>query len=206
MPLLTGNDSFVSETLFAYELGWRAQVEDLFSASVSTFYNDYDDLRTTQPGPPPTGFPITVANSLSGHTYGVEVALDGRVTRQWKMRGGYTYLRKDLTVDPGATDLSNGTSNSNDPEHQILVQSMLDLPADLQFDTVIRFVDALDTPHVPSYTGLDLRLAWLPDPHLELSLVGQNLIQTKHPEFTTSSTTPPNEIERSGYGKIAVRW
>jgi hypothetical protein len=42
---------FTSEKLIAYESGWRAQFLPEATVSVSLFYNDYTDLRTTSPNP-----------------------------------------------------------------------------------------------------------------------------------------------------------
>jgi iron complex outermembrane receptor protein len=39
-------------------------------------------------------------------------------------------------------------------------------------------------------------LAWRPYPQLELSLVGQNLLEEDHPEFSSL------EVERSIYAKV----
>jgi len=36
---------------------------------------------------------------------------------------------------------------------------------------------------IPAYVTLDARLAWRPIRNLELSVVGQNLLDSKHPEF-----------------------
>ena len=73
-----------------------------------------------------------------------------------------------------------------------------------EFDAFLRYVDS--TPHisVPSYWSLDLRLAWQITPTLELSAVGQNLLQSQHAEFTpTTIKTQPTEVERSFYVKLS---
>ncbi len=56
--LLIGGANFESETVIAYELGYRAQVGSRLSGSISTFYNDYDDIRSTSPSPPPAPFDL----------------------------------------------------------------------------------------------------------------------------------------------------
>jgi iron complex outermembrane receptor protein len=61
-------------------------------------------------------------------------------------------------------------------------------------------VDTLPNPHVPSYFTFDARLAWQFN-DLELSVVGENLWDKGHPEFSSAQ-----EIPRSFYGKIAWRF
>ena len=82
-----------------------------------------------------------------------------------------------------------------------MIQSVLDLPANFQFDAVGRYVDTLENPHVPSYVTFDLRLAWRWKDHLEISIVGQNLWDKQHPEFGNAATR--QEIPRSIFGKVA---
>jgi iron complex outermembrane recepter protein len=202
-PIIAGAD-FESEAVLALELGWRVQAKENLSLSLAGFYNEYDDLRSAEPGPPPFGLPITFANGVRGNTYGVEVASTYRVSDRWLLRGGYTFLKKDLSVAPGSNDLNRGTAESNDPEHQLLVQSSADLPGGLALDAVMRAVDELPDPRLPGYVDLDLRLAWSPAERLEISVVGQNLLHGEHAEFIPSSPSP-RKIERGVYGKITWR-
>lgn len=203
-PIIMGSDSFKSETVMAYELGWRSQPIKKLSVSLSGFFNVYDYLRSAEPGPPPFGYPITFANGVQGETYGVEFSLTSQLTSWLNIRGGYTLFDKDLRVRPGSKDLNNATVESNDPLQQALLQATADLPLNFQLGTVLRFVDELPKPAVPYYMGLDLRLAWKLGKVLELSVVGQNLLYEYHTEFIAS--TPQREIERSIYGKITCRF
>jgi iron complex outermembrane receptor protein len=81
---------------------------------------------------------------------------------------------------------------------------MINLPWDLEFDTNFRYVDSLPSPAVSGYFTLDLRLAWRPRPNVELSIVGQNLMDDQHPEFGAPATR--QEIPRSIYGKVVWRF
>ncbi len=200
-PLIMGSDSFKSETVMAYELGWRFQPIKKISFSVSTFYNMYDNLRTAEPGPPPFGYPITFANGVIGETYGAEFSLTSQLTNWWNLRAGYTIFDKDMRVKPGSKDLNNAGQESNDPLQQAMLQSTFDLPYHIQLGFVARYIDELPKPYVPHYLGLDMRLGWKPWKFLELSIVGQNLLYDRHREFIAS--TPVREIERSVYGKIS---
>jgi hypothetical protein len=46
-----------------------------------------------------------------------------------------------------------------------------------------------------------VRLGWRPHRVVELSVVGKNLHDPQHPEFSTAV-----EIQRSVWGQIAFRW
>jgi len=122
------------------------------------------------------------------------------VTDRWRLRGGYTYFDKDMIVKAGRVDVTDGAGEGNDPQNQFVLQSTLDLPYNVQFDCVARYVDTLPEPNVPSYFTFDLRVAWRPRKNLELSIVGQNLWENRHPEFGPAATR--QEIPRSVYGRI----
>jgi iron complex outermembrane receptor protein len=85
-----------------------------------------------------------------------------------------------------------------------LLRSSLDLPGHFEFDTAFRFVTHIANQRVPEYGELDTRLAWVPRPNLEISLVGQNLLHDQHPEF--GSPTTRQELERVIYGKMVWRF
>lgn len=204
LPLISGSPNFMSETMIAYEMGWRLQPLKKLSLSLSTFYNVYDHLRSAEPGPPPLGIPITFSNGVQGITYGAELAATCQLADWWSLRGGYTFLRKDLSIKTGSKDLNAATAESNDPENQFLIQSNILLPGNFEFGTVARYIDELPKPYVPAYIGLDLRIGWKLGKILELNVVGQNLLDNIHREYIGSK--PARLIERSVYGKITVRF
>jgi iron complex outermembrane recepter protein len=94
LPFITGNDSFMSENMLAYELGWRLQPVKNLSVSLATFYNVYDNIRSAEPGPPPSNIPIKFANGVRGKTYGVELSATQQLTSWWSLRWGYTFIKK----------------------------------------------------------------------------------------------------------------
>ena len=120
------------------------------------------------------------------------------------MRGGYTFLYKRTHVKPGASDINRGRAEGNDPQNQFLLQSMVDLPHQIELDWVLRYVDTLPQPKVSSYFSLDARLSWRPVHNLELAIVGQNLLDKRHAEFGAAAAR--QEIERSVYGKVTWRF
>jgi iron complex outermembrane receptor protein len=205
-PLLFGGASFRSETVGAFELGYRAQIAPELTTSVSTFFNHYDNLRSISPAPSST-FPLTIANDLEGETYGGELTADLQLVEGWILHAGYDLLKEDIRVEPGKTDFNNGLADTADPENQIFLRSSANLGDKVDFDLGSRWVDTrrivsgtlLGT--VPSYFEFDARLAWRPGKDVEISVVGQNLFQDHHPEYGFPNAAR-EEIQRSVYGKL----
>jgi iron complex outermembrane receptor protein len=108
-------------------------------------------------------------------------------------------------------DISNARNETADPEQQVSIRSSLTLPWGLEFDAGLRWVDILHNNNgpepgtVPYYLDLEARLAWHPTPRLELSLVGQNLLHDRHPEYGFPNAARV-EAQRSVYGKLAWRY
>jgi iron complex outermembrane recepter protein len=210
VTLIEGSDNFVSETLIAYELGYRVQINPRASATISTFYNDYSDLRSLDITPV-TELPLVYGNNLVARTYGAELSATYQVLDWWKLHGGYDLLEEHVWVRAGGFDFYNALDETADPKYQYSVRSSMDLPHDLALDADFRFVDSLRTANggvaaaVPAYYELGVRLAWRLSKNLELSVVGQNLLHKAHPEFGVPG--PDNEeIQRTIYGKAALRF
>jgi iron complex outermembrane receptor protein len=204
IQLIAGNNNFKSEELISYELGWRMQMPSA-NLSVATFYNQYENLRSAEPGQPPLYVPITFSNGVEGESYGVELSGTYEPSKRARIKGGYTFLTKDLSVKSTSNDLNGGTVESNDPKHQFLIQFMADPLRNTELSIVTRYVDELVEPRVSSYWELDARISWRPAAAIELSVVGQNLLNDKHLEFIPSSPLP-RYIERSIYGKVTCRF
>jgi iron complex outermembrane recepter protein len=201
---LQGSTNFVSEELLAYELGYRIQPHPRLSLSLAVYYNDYDNIRSVEEVNPPASFPAVIANGQKGESYGVELTAEYRVTDWWRLRAGYTELQLHIWPKPGSTDRSDGSAESNDPNHQASLRSSWDLPGHLEFDADFRYVSQIVNQGVPAYEELDVRLAWRPTPKLELSIVGQNLLHDHHPEFGALASR--QEIQRGVYGKVTWRF
>jgi iron complex outermembrane receptor protein len=203
-PVIQGTPLFESETVLAYELGWRTHPIEKLSFAISTFYNEYENLRSAEPGKLLNTYPITIGNGVEGHSYGVELSGSTQLLKWWSLKGGYTFLEKKLEIKPDSKDLNKGTNESDDANNQFLIQSMFDLPKRIEAGFVFRYVDVLVNRYVPSYMSLDAQLSWKATKWLQISVVGQNLLDDKHPEFIPSSPSP-RLIARSYYGKITIR-
>ena len=207
--LWVDTSNFVSETVIAYEVGYRAQLSSMIATSISTFYNDYNNLRSTSETAK-TAFPLYFQNNLKGQTYGAELGVDVQVFDWWQYHAGYDFLRERIRVKQGKVDFSNALNETADPEHQASLRSSMNLTNNVEFDANLRWVDRLPTnnngfvEYVPSYAELDVHVGWHPLEQIEVSLVGQNLLHDHHLEYIVSSPSPREEIKRSVYGKISI--
>jgi iron complex outermembrane receptor protein len=210
-----GNNTFESEKLLTYKLGYRVQPVPRLFLDATTFYNRYTDLLSLEPGipfteaiPPPQRviLPLFFRNGLHGEGYGVELAVDWQPFDWWRVSGVYAYLHLNLHRDDGSLDTTTARSTEgSSPHHQASLRSFMTLPGNLEFDLVWRYVDHLPSQGIDSYLSLDARLGWRPLPQLTIAVVGQNLLTDHHAEFGSGSGGP-TEIERSVYGKVAWRW
>lgn len=214
---LLGNPDFKSEELTAFEMGYRSEVSHHLTLDVAGFYNRYRNLGTQDPGipsfeadpaPPHLLIPLRFGNSMSGDTYGLEVAARWQVTDKWRLSPAYTWFKARARLDPGSGDTtSQAVMEGGNPSHQVQILSRLDLPNRLELDASLYYVGKLPDLGVPAYTRLDVRLGWRPRKDVELSLTAQNLTDNRHAEFAVdSSGTRGGEVPRSVYGKITWRF
>lgn len=198
--LIKGGPNFRSEISNVIELGYRAQASSALSYSVTAFYHDHDRQRSVEPAP---GGGFVLANKIEGSTHGVEAWGNYRVTSRWRLSGGLVVLKQNLRLKPDSMDAAGISALGNDPSHQWMVRSALDLTARHEFDVMVRRIGALPNPSVPAYTAVDARLGWRARRDVELSLTLLNLFDSKHPEFGSPATR--SEIERSIFLKVLWR-
>ncbi|MDB6039027.1 MAG: TonB-dependent receptor, plug [Verrucomicrobiales bacterium] len=211
---LFGNPEIKSERLTAYELGYRLQPKPSLSFDVAAFYNVYDDLLggavgtpefISGPPQPHVSVPVLFQNAIRGETHGVEISANWKATEYWKIGAGYTWLRMHLDL-PDDSRVTPSTAAGDSPQNQFNVHSYLDLPYHLQLDSAVYYVDALPNQKVESYLRWDLRLGWNPTRNLEFTLGVQNLLDSHHLEFGTSTAAQSAPVGRNVYGKLTWRF
>jgi iron complex outermembrane recepter protein len=211
---LVGNPDFRSETVLAYELGYRAQVSSKVSGSLSAFYNDYDHVRSTG-DTIALGGPSLITtyfqNNLQAHTYGFEFSGNYQALSAWRLHAGYDLLKEDIFLRPDSTDVDKGLNETADPQQQVSLRSSMDLPYRMEFDVAGRWIDTVhnnsgSTPGtVPSYGEMDVRISWHATKRIEFSIVGQNLLHDHHPEAGFPGPGR-EEIARTVFGKVSYLW
>jgi len=206
---LLGNPNAEAENLGAYELGYRIEPTKQLSFDIAGFYNQYDNLlrfvtNGSFAGPGIIVFPQTIENSGSAETFGAELSAQWKVTDNWRLQAGYSWLHVDLHP--------NDPAFQGNPQNQFQVRSYLDLPWNLEFNAAGYFVDqqvaqaGLGTMTIPAYFRLDLGLIWHPTKSLEIGVWGQNLTENRHQEFPNLKSSVQTEIPRGINGKITWKF
>ena len=209
--ILLPSPHFASETLTAYEVGYRSQPLTNMSLSVSLYYNVYDDLRS-DPYANGTSLPVILANGLKGNTYGVEVWSSYGVADWWRLNAGFNWLGRNFHLAPGQTDFSQLQAAGEDPHWQAQLRSDMNIAPNLELETAVRGIGQVERllntgpfTVVPAYVEADMRVGWQFVDGLVLSLDGRNLLHNRHLEVNDPSTSPSRDIERSVYVSLRAR-
>lgn len=212
LPMATvGNPNMESEKLKALDLGWRRQWSPTLTSEVAAFYYRYADLRGVLPPGPPLSYggnlylPLDLTNTIGADSRGLEVAVDWLPLPNWRLQANTSLFHiSPRDPLPGAV---GGEFSHATPRHQVSLRSSLDITPKLQWDVWLRRVGKIITSSdasatVPAYTSLDMRLAWKASRDLELSLIGQNLLESSHLEYISQNIySIPVKIERGVYLK-----
>ncbi len=209
---LLPNKDLESEELIAYEAGFRIQPSRAFYLDGAAFYNEYDRLKDFAPLQPTVElFPqpphllngFQAVNGSQGNTYGFELLADWSPTERFQLQMWYAYIDMQIRALPGVDpSVAEGTEGST-PNHQASLRTTWDVGSHWELDAWLRYVDDLPNHPVDGYLELDLHVGWRPSDAIELALVGRNLLQDRHAEFTDFFVPgEPSEVERSVHGKL----
>jgi iron complex outermembrane receptor protein len=210
---VAGNHRFQSEDVIGYEAGYRTLVRDRVFLDLAAFRNQYSRLQSfsapmlsTVGGD--TYITIEYQNEIGGTTSGFEIAPQVALTSWWRVNTSYSYLDSDFHANGPTSNISAtgsvSTYEKSSPKHMVVVQSMINLPDEFEFDPMYRYVSGLAAQKVPGYQTMDLRGGRMLGKHLRFEVVGQNLFQPHHYEWGTGDPTqPPVGIERAAYVQLS---
>lgn len=133
-----------------------------------------------------------------------------------KFRLSYSHLNLrtiETEPDPFIDDELISTIEDRALNQQLSLWTQWNITPAIDLDLMLSYTDerpwqlpiSIDTT-VDDYWNADLRLAWRPKKNLELSLIGKNLLEDSHKEFTEVFFPYPARIERSVYGTISLKW
>jgi iron complex outermembrane recepter protein len=192
-----------SEILHAFELGYRFAWHQNFSLDATAYYNEYDGLAgLSPPGAPIVNsspffidLPVDVINEQGpAQTHGLEIYVKYTPVRRWTVSAGITELRG---TSPPGTGYPAVTDN---PLHEVVAQSRLDLTRIVNFDGSYFYNDAI-SHLLPPLNRVDIGLSTKSLRGFTLSVWGRNLQQEQHQEAIPQSYLG-GDIRRSVVFKV----
>ncbi len=203
-----------SEELTAWELGYRFNEAANFSMDIALFYNDYGNLNSLDIGTPePLGGPNIIVpllrdNNLEGEAVGGEIAMNWQAASWWRLRADYSHFHVNLRTEKPelVTPFSQVASDlyQQSPRHKVNLRSQMDLDNDVELDLWVRHVSDIPAQQINAYINMDARIGWKPNPDVELSLIGQNLLDDQQSESRQTFVTGPQaDVERSFHVKAS---
>ena len=196
-----------AEKLLAYEMGYRFKPTKKLNFDLTGYIFDYSQIieNVSTGAIVPEGsvlvFETFNDNVLEGEVFGVELSAQWQPLENWRLSGSYTFTKIDLRptetglVFPQSISSEGDLDAEGEPDHVFNVRSYLNLPYNLEFDSLFYFVSENSTRNVPSYSRVDLRLGWQPTKKFELSLVGQNILDDSHLELNELLEAIPRRAE-----------
>lgn len=186
--LLGGGPDFRSETARVMELGYRGQPLPALTLSATAFHADYDNLRTQELAASRTS--LYFGNGMRGRVRGIEAWGVVQAAPWLRLHAGLTLLRPHMALKPGSLDTSDAVATTEGamPRRQWQLRAAVELPKDAELDLMLRHVSELAAPTVPAYTAVDLRVSRRLAADTEIALLGQNLFDSGHGEFTAIDT------------------
>lgn len=196
---LISNPHLLAETLWGYEAGYRRQFTKDWSIDIAGFFNDYSNSASEQEVAPAT---IQLTDQRHTHIFGFEIYSQWNAFDRLRFMPSYSHLQVRNRVP-----LGQEAESGEDPKHQFTLRTQLDVAKNIELDAFFRHINKLPGLGVASYQTLDLRLAWKPKPGMEVSVIGQNLLQSHHPEFAPEVIpTMPVQIQRGVFGRFTWRF
>jgi iron complex outermembrane recepter protein len=205
----------VSETVVAFEAGYRVRPWTRASIDVAAFYNVYNNLLGAQARAssvvvgPPTRIVVPLGSNYStrGRTFGAEIATEWQPIDGLRLRSAYSLLRMDLESDEPNAIVDAASRN---PRHQGFLHASYDFSPTIKLDGILRGATRLTsstTVAVPGYVTMDARIAWQPSDRWELALVGTNLLGGERVEFVSDLIgLVPSRIGPTAYARATVRF
>lgn len=204
---IVGDEDLGAEVMLAYEIGYRVQPSSKVSIDSALFFNDYDNMITTDTPLSPTS--LTFDNRSEARVYGAEVEATWQVRNDWRLTGSWTGQR----VQERGMRRNMGLEGKT-PRHQMQLHSYLNVTEQIELDLGLyytgrrAFKDAFGSYRIGSHWRTDLRLGWKPCERLEVAVGVQDLFDRRHSEFRGDYIWPPEiqqvEVQRNVYGQ--VRW
>ncbi|MDB5374541.1 MAG: TonB-dependent siderophore receptor [Belnapia sp.] len=189
LTLSTATANIAPEKNRSFEVGASWDITPDLAVRGAVFRIEKTNART----PDPTGGTLNV---LSGEqrSDGFEISAAGRITPQWNVITGYTYI--DSQITKSNTPAEVGKELLNTPRHTATVWTSYDLPRGVQIGGGLSYIDKrygnnANTNQVPAYMRYDATIAWSITEQLQLRANALNLTDKRFYEGVyTGNMTP----------------
>jgi len=181
------NASTAPEQSQTFELGTKWDLfQNRLSLGVAVFRTEKTNARTEDPADPTDVITLAGVQRVDG----VEFSLAGSVTEQWKVFGGYAYMKSEVASSRNAAEV--GAQLMNTPEQSFTLWNTFDLTPKLQLGGGAQFTDqranSTTTPRwAPGYLLYDAMVSYQVNQHVSL-------------RFNIYNLTDENYIDRVGGG------
>ncbi len=211
-----GGEDRKSEVLYAVEGGYRFKGEEL-ALDVAGYWNRYNRVRNAAMDfsamSMPAGksyflVPILILNGIQGWTAGFDALVSWRAHERVHLSTYYSFIHTDLEVYAGnVIELSGRVVDPGDagPKHQWHVRAALDLPANVEYDTLVWYIDEVANSAADAFWRWDMRLGYSPVDRLQLDFVVQNLLEKGHKELS-SEVESGADIPRTYFFRATIEF
>jgi catecholate siderophore receptor len=189
LTLAANTANLAPEKNRSFEVGASWDINPNISVRGAVFRIEKTNART----PDPTNGTLNV---LSGHQHvdGFEISAAGRITDEWNVIAGYTYL--DSNIDSSGTPAEVGRQLLNTPRNTATVWTTYDLPYGFQIGGGVTYLDDrfgnnTNTVKVPGYMRYDLTAAWSMNEQFTLRFNALNLTDKKFYDGVYQGNTTP---------------
>ncbi len=216
LPVLVtvlGNPAAKTENFQDTEVGYRVEIGSKVSVDVTGFVGRYADLQTQELSPPvvtlaPTPQVLIAAqfgNLLAADTRGLEVAGHWTPLPAWRLDASCTTF--DLTPHLSAASLDPDApyEDGSAPRTQWQLRSTVSASSRATLSAGLFHAGSLREFEIPAYTRVDVNAEWRFSRQLSLMVIGQNLFDAAHPEFSgLKSLLVATQVPRSG--SLRLTW
>ena len=210
---LLGNPAAKTETFADAEAGYRLEIGSVASIDVTGFMGRYDHLQTQEAATPvivfvPSPHILATAqfgNHLKATTRGFEVAGHWTPVPVWRLDASYSTFHVTPELAPASRDASAGREDGSAPRAQWQLRSTFSPGTRSTLDVALFHVGPLEEFGVDGYTRADITAQWRLTSRLSASVIGQNLLDAAHVEFSGArSLLNATEVPRSA--SLRLRW
>jgi catecholate siderophore receptor len=153
--------------------------EERLSLNAAVFRTVKSNARTQDPADPNDVIVLEGEQVVQG----VELGIAGRITRDWQVFGGYTWLMSEITESQDPTEIGNELSNT--PEHSANLWTTYQLPFRLEVGGGVQYVGSrfssnANNRKAPDYVVFDAMLGFEATENLTFRLNVYNLADEEY--------------------------